>query len=134
MFFGFTCPCSSSNNYYRFYVNSEYENNSMCLNWKVIFLLLIILHKTTILTLYSDHCQWRILDLTLRRRGLYHRGEGGNKKIIESVDGWRISHFKECTSDSVTNYNYVGDTEESVSIKNTNAKKCTLSEIFLSEI
>ena len=37
-------------------------------------------------------------------------------------------------SDYVTNYNYVGDTKVSVSIKKTNAKKCTISEIFLSEI
>ena len=37
-------------------------------------------------------------------------------------------------SDSVTNYYYVGDTKVSVSIKKTNANKCTLSEIFLSEI
>ena len=38
-------------------------------------------------------------------------------------------------SDSVTNYNYVGDTKISVSIKKkTNANKCTLSEIFLTEI
>jgi len=36
-------------------------------------------------------------------------------------------------SDSVTNYNYEGDTKVSVSIKKTNANKCTLSEIFLSE-
>jgi len=42
--------------------------------------------------------------------------------------------LKECMSDSVTNYNYVGDTKVSVSIKKTNANKCTLSEIFLSEI
>jgi len=37
-------------------------------------------------------------------------------------------------SDYVTNYNYVGDTNISVSIKKTNANKCTLSEIFLTEI
>jgi len=37
-------------------------------------------------------------------------------------------------SDSVTNYNYVGDTKIRVSIKQTNANKCTLSEIFLTEI
>ena len=42
--------------------------------------------------------------------------------------------FKECMSDSVTNYEYVEDTKVSVSIKKTNANKCTLSEIFLSEI
>jgi len=42
-------------------------------------------------------------------------------------------HIKECMSDSVTNYNFVGDTKVSVSIKKTNANKCTLSEIFLSE-
>jgi len=42
--------------------------------------------------------------------------------------------FKECMSDSVTNFNYVGDTKISVSIKKTNANKCTLSEIFLTEI
>jgi len=37
-------------------------------------------------------------------------------------------------SESVTNYNYVGNTKVSVSIKKTNANKCTLSEIFLTEI
>ena len=37
-------------------------------------------------------------------------------------------------SDSVTNYNYVGNTKLSVSIKKTNANKCTLSDIFLTEI
>ena len=35
---------------------------------------------------------------------------------------------------SVTNYNYVGNTKISVSTKKTNANKCTLSEIFLTEI
>ena len=44
------------------------------------------------------------------------------------------AYFKECMSVSVTNYNYVGDTKISVSIENTNANKCTLSEIFLTEI
>jgi len=42
--------------------------------------------------------------------------------------------FKERMSDSVTNYNNVGDTKICVSIKKTNANKCTLSEIFLTEI
>jgi len=37
-------------------------------------------------------------------------------------------------SDSVTNYNYVGGTKISVSTKKTNANKCTLSVIFLTEI
>ena len=37
-------------------------------------------------------------------------------------------------SDSVTNYNYVGNTQVSVSIKKNNANKCTLSEIFLTGI
>ena len=37
-------------------------------------------------------------------------------------------------SDSFTNYNNVGNTKVSVSIKKTNANKCTLSEIFLTEI
>ena len=37
-------------------------------------------------------------------------------------------------SDSVTNYNYEGDSKISVSIKKTNANKCTLREIFLTEI
>jgi len=37
-------------------------------------------------------------------------------------------------SDSVTNYNYVGDTKISESIKKTNANICTLGEIFLTEI
>jgi len=31
-------------------------------------------------------------------------------------------------SDSVTNYSYVGDTKVSVSIKKTNANKCTLKK------
>jgi len=34
-------------------------------------------------------------------------------------------------SASFTNYNYVGNTKESVSIQKTYANKCTLSEIFL---
>ena len=42
--------------------------------------------------------------------------------------------FKECMSDSFTYYNYVGDTKISVSIKETNANKCTWSEIYLTEI
>ena len=42
--------------------------------------------------------------------------------------------FKEYMSDSFTNYNYVGNTKVSVSIKKTDANKCTLSEIFLTEI
>ena len=37
-------------------------------------------------------------------------------------------------SDSVTKYNYVGDTKKSVSIKKTNANKCTFNEIFLTKI
>jgi len=37
-------------------------------------------------------------------------------------------------SDSVTNYNYVGDTKISVSIKKSYANKCTLRKIFLTEI
>jgi len=37
-------------------------------------------------------------------------------------------------SDSFTNYNNVGNTKVSVSIKETYANKCTLSEIFLTEI
>ena len=36
--------------------------------------------------------------------------------------------------DPVTNYNYKEDAKVSVSIKKTNANKCTLSQIFLSEI
>jgi len=35
---------------------------------------------------------------------------------------------------SFTNYNYVGNTIVSVLIKKTYANKCTLSEIFLTEI
>ena len=42
--------------------------------------------------------------------------------------------FKEYMSDSFTNYNYVGNTKVSVSIKKTYANKCTLSEIFLTKI
>jgi len=37
-------------------------------------------------------------------------------------------------SDSVTNYNFVGVTTISVLIETTNANKCTLSEIFLTDI
>ena len=36
--------------------------------------------------------------------------------------------------DSFTNYNFEGKTKVSVSIKKTYANKCTLSEIFLTEI
>ena len=51
----------------------------------------------------------------------------GNKQLICAV-------FKEYMSDSFTNYNYEGNTKVSVSIKKTYANKCTLSEIFLTEI
>ena len=42
--------------------------------------------------------------------------------------------FKVELSDSFTNYNNVENTKVSVSIKKTYANKCTLSEIFLTEI
>ena len=42
--------------------------------------------------------------------------------------------LKEYMSDSFTNNNYVGKTKVSISIKKTYANKCTLSEIFLTEI
>jgi len=45
-----------------------------------------------------------------------------------------ISTVKEYMSDSFTNYKYVGNTNARVSIKKTYANKCTLSEIFLTEI
>ena len=45
-----------------------------------------------------------------------------------------FSNVKGEMSDSFTNYNYVGITKVSVSIKQTYANKCTLSEIFLTEI
>jgi len=44
------------------------------------------------------------------------------------------SSFKEYMSDSFTNYSYVGNTKVSVSTKKSYANKCTLSEIFLTEI
>ena len=37
-------------------------------------------------------------------------------------------------SDSFNNYNYVGNTKVSESIKKTYVNKCTLSEIFLTEV
>ena len=43
-------------------------------------------------------------------------------------------YIKEYMSDSFTNYNYVGNTKVSVSIKKTYANKCTLSEVFLTEM
>jgi len=45
-------------------------------------------------------------------------------------------NIKEYMSDSFTNYNYVGNTKVSVSIKKPMpyANKCTLREIFLAEI
>jgi len=54
---------------------------------------------------------------------------GHNKESIT----WPV-YVKEYMSDSFTNYNYVGNTKVSVSIKKTYANKCTLSEIFLTEI
>ena len=47
---------------------------------------------------------------------------------------FNVVFLKECMSDSVTNYNYAGDTKISASIKKTNANNGTLSEIFLTEI
>ena len=46
----------------------------------------------------------------------------------------KSTYLKGKLSDSFTNYNYVGNTKVSVSIKKTKANKCTLSEIFLTEI
>jgi len=54
-------------------------------------------------------------------------------KIIAALEVYD-KRLKECMSDSVTNYNYVGDTKIVVSIKKTYANKCTLSEIFPTEI
>ena len=69
------------------------------------------------------------------------------KRLYYSVQRWTfhravvsiLIHFcnkliKGNMSDSATNYNYVGNTKVSVSIKKTNANKCTFSEIFLTEI
>ena len=47
---------------------------------------------------------------------------------------YKAANIKGDMSDSVTNYNYVGNTKVSLSIKKTNANKCTFSEIFLNEI
>ena len=47
---------------------------------------------------------------------------------------FKRTNLKEYMSDSFTNYDYVGNTKVSVSIKITYANKCTLSEIFLTEI
>ena len=56
--------------------------------------------------------------------------------VIDAKSSEHVSflYFKGDMSDSVTNYIYVGNTKVSVSIKKTNANKCTLSEIFLTEI
>jgi len=45
-----------------------------------------------------------------------------------------LAQFKGELSDSFTNYNNVGNKKVSVWIKKTYANKCTLSEIFLTEI
>jgi len=49
---------------------------------------------------------------------------------------FNAKHIKEYMSNSVTNYNYVGNTKVHVSVLiiKPYANKCTLSEIFLSEI
>ena len=49
-------------------------------------------------------------------------------------DEVKLKLIKGYMSDSFTNYNYVGNTKVSVSIKKTYANKCTLSEIFLTEV
>jgi len=54
--------------------------------------------------------------------------------VFPSLKLFLNSIFKEYMSDPVTNYNYIEDAKVSVSIKTTNVNKCTLSEIFLSEI
>ena len=47
---------------------------------------------------------------------------------------YRQIDLKEYIYNSVANYNYVESSKVSVSIKRTNANKCTLSKIFPSEI
>jgi len=54
-------------------------------------------------------------------------------KVCSFQHLWAMS-FKGELSDSFTNYNNVGNTKVSVSIKIFYANKCTLSEIFLTEI
>jgi len=51
-----------------------------------------------------------------------------------SVSVQTIYNLKEYVYDPVTNYIYIEGSQVSVLIKRTNANKCTLSEIFLSEI
>ena len=56
-----------------------------------------------------------------------HINDLGKSKIclkqIQSPSRFHTELIKECMSDYVTNYNYVGDTKVSVSIKKTNANK-----------
>ena len=59
-----------------------------------------------------------------------HRKWKSNKLLFLNF----IHLLKEYVSDSFTNYNYVGNTKVSVSIKKTYANKCILSKIFLTEI
>ena len=55
------------------------------------------------------------------------------RSVAFNIKGENVA-LKEYMSDSFTNYNYVGNTKVSVSIKKTYANKCTLSKIFLTEI
>jgi len=55
-------------------------------------------------------------------------------EIKYDLNVYSINYLKGHMSDSFTNYNYVGNAKVSVSIKKTYGNKCTLSEIFLTEI
>ena len=69
---------------------------------------------------------WPCIDLSCR----------GVPFVIITYCSYQLSSIpvKGKLSDSFFNYNDVGNTKVSVSIKKTEANKCTLSELFLTEI
>jgi len=59
------------------------------------------------------------------------QGKASVRYYIRTVDDDKLTWvIKVSVYDLVNNYNHVEDTKVSVSIKRTNAKQCTLSEIF----
>ena len=91
----------------------------------------------TLLNTFSSYCKEWKLDINFDKAHImvFDDQLKRNKNIV--IGGFNIKEadtFKGELSNSFTNYNNVGNTKVSVSIKKTYANKCTLSEIFLTEI
>ena len=116
-----------------------YDNYYWCCCCWLLLLMMIIITTTTITTTTTTTTTTVITKTTTKYYNksvsVYLQNARLNVHLTLNVDSnISMQGFKECMSDSVINYNFVGNTQISISIKKTNANKCTLGELFLTEI